>query len=126
MAEQKHILILEDEPSTLTLLEDIVASAGHRVTGAKDGTAALKLARSDPPDLAVVDLIVPGLSGFQLISMLRRDGNFAGVPIVVVSGRSRDEDIRAALEAGANLFLSKPIDRDKLLAGIAGLLSPGD
>lgn len=120
---QKHILVLEDEPSTLLLLEEILAGAGYRVTGVDSGTRALKAVRSDPPDLVLSDLTVPGIDGFQFTGMLQRDGNFTA-PVVVLSGRTSDEDKRRALEAGASAFLNKPVDREKLLATIAEQLAP--
>ncbi len=118
---QKHILVLEDEPSTLLLLEEILSGAGYRVTGIDNGTKALKAVQADPPDLILSDLNVPGLDGYQFVSMVRRGGD-RPVPIIVLSGRISDEDKRHALEAGANLFMNKPVDREQLLAAVTGQL----
>ncbi len=124
MAKEKkpHVLVLEDEPGTLNLLEDILKTGGYRVTGVENGTKALMVARADRPDLAVIDLVVPGLDGYQLIAMLKRDREL-GTPVIVVTGRSRPGDREAALRAGADLFMPKPVDRPQLLEAVAGLLS---
>ena len=115
---QKHILVLEDEPSTLLLLKEILSGAGYRVTGVDNGTRALKEVRSDPPDLIVSDLNVPGLDGYTFTSMVTR-GSDSGIPIIVLTGRMGDDDERHALEAGAKVYLNKPVERDKLLATVA-------
>lgn len=120
---QKHILLLEDEPSVQLLVEEILKSVGYSVTSVARGMEVLREARNHPPDLMVSDLNVPGLDGNQVISMLRRSGSFDG-PVVVLSGRSREEDKAAAVEAGAQAYLCKPVNRTELLDTIARLLAP--
>jgi len=121
---KNHILVLDDEPGTLNLLVGILESAGYRVTGVENGTRALAVARTDRPDLAVLDLLVPGLNGYQLVSMFKRDRELA-MPVIVVSGRMRAADQEAARQSGADLFLAKPVDRERLVAEVARLLSGG-
>ena len=120
--ERKHILVVEDDRPTLVLLEKMLAGAGYRVTGAPDGIAALKAARSDPPDLVLLDLIIPGVDGYGVCALLKRDRTFRA-PVVVLSGRFTEKDLRAARDVGADSFLSKPIDRTALLAKISELLA---
>ena len=122
--ERRHILVVEDEPPTLTLLEKILGTAGYRVTGVKDGIAALKSARAAPPDLVLLDLIIPGIDGYGVCALLKRDRTF-NAPIIVLSGRFNQTDIRAALDAGADAFMAKPVDRIALLAKISELLAAG-
>ena len=107
------------------LLEKILQSAGYRVTSVPDGTAALKAAREDPPDLAISDLSMPGIDGFTLCSMLKRDKTFKA-PILVLSGRISEKDHQDALRAGANAFVSKPVERENLLAMVAKWLAEGE
>jgi len=122
--ERRHILVVEDERPTLTLLEKILASAGYRVTGVLDGIAALKVAHTDPPDLVLLDLIIPGIDGYGVCALLKRDRTFRA-PIVILSARTREKDTRAAFDAGADAFLAKPIDRQAMLAKISELLGAG-
>ena len=114
--------MVEDEQPTLTLLEKILADAGYRVTGVRDGVAALKVARTDLPDLVLLDLIIPGVDGYGVCTLLKRDWTFRA-PIVVLSGRFAGKDIKAANDAGADAFLTKPVDRKALLAKISELLA---
>ncbi|MCX6843418.1 MAG: response regulator transcription factor [candidate division WOR-3 bacterium] len=120
--ERRHILVVEDELPTLTLLEKILVSAGYRVTGVRDGLGALKAAHTDPPDLVLLDLIIPGIDGYGVCALLKRDKTFHA-PIVILSGRTKEKDIRAAIDVGADAFMTKPFDRLALLAKISELLA---
>ena len=120
--ERRHILVVEDELPTLTLLEKILVTAGYRVTGARDGIAALKAAHADPPDLVLLDLIIPGIDGYGVCALLKRDSTFHA-PVAVLSGRTNQKDIKAAFDAGADAFMAKPVDRMALLAKISELLA---
>lgn len=122
--ESKHILLLEDEPATLALFTEILKSAGYRVTGVRDGGAAVRAANRDKPDLFISDLGVPGLDGFATISMFRRMGGFEA-PIIVISGHTREEDRLKATNAGAQEFLAKPVPKQALLAAVSRLLAAG-
>jgi two-component system response regulator MprA len=119
--ERRHILVVEDERPTLTLIEKILTGAGYRVTGVLDGIAALKAVHSDPPDLVLLDLIIPGVDGYGVCVLLKRDRTFHA-PIVVLTGRTNQKDIKAAFDAGADAVLPKPLDRTALLAKVGELL----
>jgi CheY-like chemotaxis protein len=121
----KHILVVDDEAPIRMLLEKILQSAGYRVTSVPDGMAALKAAREDPPDLVISDISMPGIDGFTLCSMLKRDKTFKA-PILVLSGRISEKDHEDALKAGANAFVSKPVERENLLAMVAKWLAEGE
>jgi CheY-like chemotaxis protein len=121
----KHILVVDDDAPVRLLLEKILQSAGYRVTSVPDGMAALKVAREDPPDLAVCDLSMPGIDGFTVCSMLKRNKTFRA-PILVLSGRISERDIQAARKAGADEFIPKPVEREKLLTTVAEWLTIGE
>jgi two-component system, OmpR family, alkaline phosphatase synthesis response regulator PhoP len=121
----KHVLVIDDEAPVRLLLQKILESAGYLVTAVGDGTSALKAAHADPPDLAICDLSMPGIDGFTVCSMLRRDKAFRA-PILVLSGRANEEDIQAARKAGADKFIPKPVEREKLLTAVAEWLAIGE
>jgi len=120
--EEKHVLVVEDETPALALLERILTSAGYRVTGVRDGIAAIKSARTDPPDLVLLDLLIPGVDGYGVCALLKRDRTFRA-PVVILSGRTSEKDVKAAYDAGADAFLGKPVDRKALLDKISELLA---
>jgi CheY-like chemotaxis protein len=121
----KHILVVDDEAPIRLLLEKILESAGYRVTSVANGMAAIKAARKDPPDLAICDLSMPGVDGFSVCSMFKRDTTFHA-PILVLSGRIAEKDIRAALKTGADAFIPKPVEREKLLSAVEEWLAAGE
>lgn len=125
MKAVKHILVVDDEAPVRFLIEKILQSAGYRVTSVPDGMAALKAAREDPPDLAICDLSMPGIDGFTVCSMLKRNNTFRS-PILVLSGRISEKDIQAARKAGADTFIPKPVERERLLAAVAEWLAIGE
>ena len=118
----KHILVVDDEAPIRLLLQKILESAGYRVTTVGDGTSALRAARKDPPDLAIVDLSMSGIDGFTLCSTFKRSGAFKA-SILVLSGRVGKRDAQDALRAGADAFIAKPVERERLLAAAAEWLA---
>ena len=121
----KHVLVVDDEAPVRLLVQKILESAGYRVTAVSGGTSALKAAPADPPDLAIVDLSMPGIDGFSVCSMFKRTKTFKA-PVLVISGRLSEKDVQAALRAGADAFIAKPVEREKLLAEVAEWLAEGE
>lgn len=112
------ILIADDDPQILRALRITLTARGYDVLTAGDGRTALGSAIEHHPDLVVLDLGMPGLTGIEVIEGLR---GWSGVPILVVSGRSESWDKVAALDAGADDYVTKPFAADELLARIRAL-----
>ncbi|WP_089154416.1 response regulator [Micromonospora sp. NBS 11-29] len=110
-----RILVVDDEPQILRALRINLRARGYDVEVADTGAAALKAAAGHPPDLVVLDLGLPDLDGAEVIRGLR---GWSGVPIIVLSGRAGSEDKVAALDAGADDYVTKPFGMDELLARI--------
>jgi CheY-like chemotaxis protein len=114
-ASWEPILVVDDESNMRFLLRMILERAGYEVVEAPDGAAALEHALRSPPDLVVTDLMMPVMSGRELIERLRKDPQTAGIPIVVVSANPS-----AAVEA-VDAVLAKPFDPDALLEATRAL-----
>lgn len=112
----KTILIVDDESNMRFLHRMILESGGYEVIEAAHGAAALERAKESPPDLVITDLMMPVMSGRELIERLRADPVTAGVPIVIVSANPR-----SVLEA-ADAVLGKPYDPDELLSAARSLM----
>jgi two-component system KDP operon response regulator KdpE len=112
------ILIADDDPQIVRALRITLTARGYEVVTAADGKAALDAATRAHPDIVVLDLGMPGLTGVQVIEALR---GWTQVPILVVSGRSGSWDKVAALDAGADDYVTKPFAADELLARIRAL-----
>ena len=121
-----HILVIDDDPTILKTVRAALASAGHVVTGAKDGHEALELAGRENFSLVITDANMPGgVSGFQVVANLRRLDQYLTIPVMFVSGRREKKDVIRALESGADDYLIKPIDFDLMLSKIKTLLATG-
>lgn len=105
-----HCMIVEDNPLNAKLFVLLLESEGFQVTHVPDAERALDALRRGVPDIVITDLQLPGCSGIELIRMLRSDAATATVRIVAISAYARPQDERAALTAGADAFVSKPID----------------
>ncbi|WP_313815135.1 response regulator transcription factor [Citricoccus sp.] len=113
-----RILIADDDPQILRALRITLSARGYEVTTAADGTSAINAAVADRPDLFMVDLGMPGLSGLEVIHAVR---GWSRAPILVVSGRTGAADKVEALDAGADDYVTKPFSIDELLARIRAL-----
>jgi len=113
-----RILIADDDPQMLRALRITLTARGYDVTTAADGRAALDAAIATHPDIVVIDLGMPGLTGIEVIEALR---GWTQVPVLVVSGRSESWDKVEALDAGADDYVTKPFSADELLARIRAL-----
>lgn len=113
-----RLLIADDDPQMVRALRITLTARGYDVVTAPDGTTALDLAIRDHPDVVVLDLGMPGLTGIEVIQALR---GWTQVPILVVSGRSESWDKVEALDAGADDYVTKPFSADELLARIRAL-----
>jgi CheY-like chemotaxis protein len=118
-----RILLVDDYADALEVWSLYLKMAGFDVETAQDGLAALALARHTPPDIAILDLELPGISGCELARRLRADPPTRQLPLIAVTGHSQAERIDEARRAGFDSVLTKPCDPDLLCLEIARLLS---
>lgn len=118
----KQLLIVDDEDAILQLLEYNLVKEGYQVDMARSGEEALAKARRSHPDLMVLDLMLPGIDGLEVCRELKADRSTAGIPIIMLTAKTEDSDIVAALELGADDYVTKPFSPSVLVARIrAGL-----
>ena len=104
----------EDTRKTVILLE----SAGHEVIAARNGEDGISMARSERPDVILMDIVMPGINGFQATRQLAKDDSTKNIPVIVISGKDQDTDKVWALRQGARGYLVKAIERTSLLEAI--------
>ena len=114
------ILVCDDDPSLRELVRAVLGPR-YRFVEAADGAEALALAREDRPDLVVLDVMLPGLSGIEVLEELRTDNGLSSIPVVVITAWSHAE--LDAQVAGADRFVSKPFDPDELSTAVEELLA---
>ena len=113
------ILVVEDEPALVDTLDYSLRRQGYAVVTAGDGRKAIELARSEHPDLIVLDIMLPGLDGFEVCRILRQE---TSVPILMLTARSEEVDKVVGLEVGADDYLTKPFSMRELMARVKALL----
>lgn len=116
------ILVIEDDPTTASLLEMTLNSEGYQVLTAPNGLWGLKMARSALPDLILLDLMLPEMDGFEVLNRLRADPQTADVPVLILSAKDQPSDRRAADKIGADAYLVKSYEKAELLDLVRSLL----
>ncbi|MFQ5436160.1 MAG: response regulator [Anaerolineae bacterium] len=113
--QPETILLIEDDPLAVKMGEMILNRAGYNVLSAMNGFLGLKLAREEHPDLILLDLMLPGMDGFEILSRLRANPATAAIPVLILSAKTREEDKQMASRIGANGYMTKPYHRAELL-----------
>ena len=121
MSDAERILVVDDVPQNVRLLEAVLASHGYEVVAATDGRSALELATSAKPDLVLLDVMMPPPDGYEVCRRLREEEETAVLPVIMLTASDGQEKTQA-IEAGADDFIPKPFDRDELLTRIRSLL----
>lgn len=116
------ILIVDDSPTQLHILKGYLEEAGCAVLVADNGEMGISQARTNKPDLILMDVVMPGLNGFQATRLLSRDPETSNIPIIMVTTKDQDTDKTWAIRQGAREYLVKPVEKDELLAKISQVL----
>ncbi|HYW04223.1 MAG TPA: adenylate/guanylate cyclase domain-containing protein [Gammaproteobacteria bacterium] len=121
-ATRRHVLVVDDQEDNRLLLQHYLEAAGHPTRVASSGEEALRLVAGEPPALVLLDVVMPGLDGFHICTELKAHPDTALIPVVLVTALDGRSDRIAGIEAGADEFLSKPVNREELLARVRSLL----
>ena len=122
-AAAKTVLVVEDDPVILRLLEVNFELEGFNVLLAQDGEAGIAAARAGRPDVIVTDIMMPRVSGIELVEALKGDPSTASIPIVLLSAKAQSGDLRAGMESGADAYVTKPFEPLDLIDRVNALLS---
>jgi DNA-binding response OmpR family regulator len=123
MTSRHRILVCDDDPLLIQLVEFRLKAKDFQVETAADGEEALAKIRDNPPDLVVLDAMMPGIDGFELLVRIKEDEQLSGIPVVMLTARKGEKDIVSAIERGAADYLVKPFIPDELLARIQRILA---
>lgn len=116
------VLIADDEPNILISLEFLMKREGHTVLLARDGDDALALIRAEKPALVLLDVMMPGKSGFEVCQAVRADESLATVKILMLTAKGRDTDVAQGLGVGADGYMTKPFSTKDLAARVREML----
>jgi DNA-binding response OmpR family regulator len=113
-----RVLLIEDEPNISEAIRFILSRDGCDVTAIADGTDAVEAVRRAKPDLVILDLMLPGLSGLEILTQLRADPATQALPVMMLTAKGQGRDREAAERAGANHFMTKPFSNDDIRAAV--------
>jgi len=120
---RKKVLVVEDNPATADMLETSLQMEGYDTVKIHAVGQAIQAMLSENPDLVLLDVMMPDVSGLEFLRYLRRDPRFDKVPILIVSARATAEDLEKGLEAGASGYLPKPFTQEELLNTVNRLMN---
>lgn len=118
-----RVLVVDDEPNILLSLEFLMQQAGFEVATAEDGESALSSVAAEPPDVILLDISLPGISGFDVLERLRANSAHAGTPIIMLTAHGREVEREKGLALGADDYITKPFSTRDLVAKVQALLS---
>jgi CheY-like chemotaxis protein len=119
-----RVLVVDDEPDVLLLCRLNLQQRGHELLEAADGSTALEIARDRHPDVIVLDLMLPGISGYDVLEALQRDAETTDIPVLVLTAKSLRADRERSHGLGASAFLTKPFLPNELCEMVDALVAP--
>lgn len=119
---KKKILVIDDSSTNIVLLNAILLQHGYDVLTAFSAKEAYKLLENESPDLILLDLLMPEISGIDFLEEIKKQSNLRNIPVVIVSAVGSKENISLTRELGAVSFISKPVNIDELMEQVSGLL----
>ena len=117
-----RILVIDDEEKNIKLVKGMLMRENYNINGCLSGKETLESLQNDKPDLILLDILMPGIDGFELCRILKQDVSTRIIPIVMVTALNDQEGRKKALDAGAEDFLNKPLDQFELIARVKSLL----
>jgi DNA-binding response OmpR family regulator len=121
--DPRTVLVADDDEDILQLVSFRLERAGYKVVTAADGQQALVAAREHQPDLAVLDVMMPGLNGYEVTRQLRADPATAAIPVILLTARVQEADVSRGFEAGADDYLRKPFSPQELRSRVQAILA---
>ena len=122
--KSRHILVVDDEPTILKLVATRLKLAGHRVSVAMDGQAAIvRVHEEPPPDLIILDLMLPKLNGYDVCAMLKQDDRYRRIPIIMFTALKSDDEYWKGMACGADAYLTKPHSGEELQQIVGRLIN---
>jgi len=118
----RRILAVDDDDGIRRMVQVHLKRAGYTVITARDGQEAVEKARAEQPDAIVMDVMMPRMTGFEALDVLKADPQTAGIPVILLTAESRDEDLFTGWSRGVHAYLTKPFRPEELIAGVQGVL----
>lgn len=125
-SETKKIIIVEDEPDAADLFEEMLRTSQYQVIKIHSSISALSIIQAELPDAVLLDLMMPDISGLEVLHFMRREPDLQQIPVVIVSAKTLPSDIRTGMDAGATAYLTKPVGLDELRETVKRVMRAAD
>lgn len=119
---KKSIIVVEDEPDTAEMFAEMMRLNGFQVQKSFGSRAAMAMIAQEKPDAVVLDLMMPDISGLEVLHFMRRNPSLSDIPVIMVSARTHPADIQSGLDAGASEYLTKPVAYQELIQAVENAL----
>ncbi len=121
--DTKRILVVDDEPDLVVMISKTLRHKGYEVITANDGQEGLEKAKTQKPDLIILDLMLPRIHGYKVCGLLKKDARYAKTPVILFTAKAKEEeDIKLGQEVGADAYINKPFEPEVLLSKIEELI----
>ena len=117
------IVVADDDVDIRDLVEFKLATLGHQIVTVSDGSAAVDACKNEHPDLAVLDIMMPGLTGLEAVKQIRENPALAGIPVILLTARAQQSDVQTGFDSGADDYITKPFSPKDLASRVEALLS---
>ena len=115
----ERILAVDDSATVLEMIKSVLVAEGYDVITASDGAEGLETARRERPDLILLDVMLPKLDGYRVCRLLKFDQKYKNIPIIMLTAKTEEQSMVTGMRTGANQYLTKPIEPERLLSAVA-------
>ncbi len=118
VTQPKSVIIVEDEPETADMFAEMMRLNGFQVHKSSGGRLAMSMIAHEKPNAVLLDVMMPDISGLEVLRFMKRDPNLSDIPVIIISARCQYSDIQEGLQAGARVYLTKPVAYPELISSV--------
>lgn len=123
---KNRILVVDDNPDSITIMRSILESRGYEVRAATSGAEALAMIEKERPDLVLLDIMMPEMSGIEVLQLIKDNAQTGRLPVILVTAKVHDDDVLSGYHYGADYYITKPFTAKQLLYGVDLVLGKGE
>ncbi len=123
---KRKVLVVDDNPDSVTIMRGILENRGYEVVAANTGSEALDLLRREPVDVVLLDVMMPEMNGMEVLQRIKESAVTGDLPVILVTAKTQDEDVLSGYQYGADYYITKPFTAKQLVYGLELILGKGE